>query len=79
MFDEVEIVIGSMRKTLTNEEITYSYEDKCFLFPVSQKETMNLPSKTNAQVRVKLKGSNDVFGIDLGEIDVAKTLSKAVL
>lgn len=79
VFDEVEIVVGSMRKTMTSGEITYSQEDKFFLFPVSQKETMNLPQMVKAQVRVKLNGSEDVIGIDLGEIDVAKTMSKAVL
>lgn len=79
VFDEVEIVVGSMRKTMTGGEITYSQEDKFFLFPVSQKETMNLPQMVKAQVRVKLNGSEDVIGIDLGEIDVAKTMSKAVL
>lgn len=79
VFDEVEIVIGSMVKTMSSGAITYDQESKVFLFPVSQKETMNLPQKVNAQVRVKLNGSNDVIGVDLGKIDVSKTMSKAVL
>ena len=79
VFDEVEIVFGNIVKTLSSGEITYDVSKKEFLFPVTQKETMNMPPKVKAQVRVKLNGSNDVIGIDLGEVDVAKTLSKAVL
>lgn len=79
VFDEVEIVIGSLVKTMGKEQISYDTEEKVFLFPISQKESMNLPNKVKAQVRVKLNGSEDVIGIDLGEIDIAKTMSKAVL
>ena len=52
---------------------------KVLLFPLSQKESMNMPNKVKAQVRVKLNGSGDVIGIDLGEIDITKTMSRAVL
>lgn len=79
LFDEVEIVIGSMVKTLSSGVVTYDYNNKVFLFPVSQKESMNLGSKVKAQVRVKPKNTENVIGIELGMIDVAKTLSKAVL
>lgn len=79
VFDEVEIVIGSLVKTMRKQQVSYDAEERAFLFPISQKESMNMPNKVKAQVRVKPKGSEDVFGIDLGEIDVAKTMSKAVL
>ena len=79
VFENVEIVIGSLVKTMAKQQISYDAKEKVFLFPISQKESMNMPQKAKAQVRVKLNGSNDVIGIDLGEIDVAKTLSKAVL
>lgn len=79
VFDEVEIVFGHIVKTLSSGAVTYDPTKKEFLFPVTQKETMNMPPKVKAQVRVKLNGSNDVIGIDFGEVDVVKTLSKAVL
>lgn len=79
LFDEVEIVIGTMVKTMSRGEITYDTENKVFLFPISQKESMKLGAKADCQVRVKPNSTNDVIGVILGEIDVAKTLSKAVL
>jgi hypothetical protein len=79
LFDEVEIVIGTMVKTMSSGEITYDTENKVFLFPLSQKESMKLGAKADCQVRVKPNGTNDVIGVNLGEIDVDKTLSKAVL
>lgn len=79
VFDEVEIVFGHIVKTLSSGAITYDASKKEFLFPFTQRETMNMPQKVKAQVRVKLNGSEDVIGIELGEIDIAKTMSKAVL
>lgn len=79
LFDEVEIVIGTMVKTMSSGAITYDTENKVFLFPISQKESMKLGAKAEAQVRVKPNNTDNVFGVELGEIDVAKTLSKAVL
>lgn len=79
VFDEVEIVFGSLVKTMGKDQISYDTDQKVFLFPISQKESMNMPNKVKAQVRVKPKGSDDVFGADLGEIDITKTMSKAVL
>lgn len=79
VFDEVEVVIGSLVKTIRKQQISYDAEAKVFLFPISQKESMNMPKKVKAQVRVKINDSEDVIGIDLGEIDIAKTMSKAVL
>lgn len=79
LFQDVEIVFGSLVKTMAKEQISYDAEGKVFLFPLSQKESMNMPQKVKVQVRVKLNGSEDVIGCDLGEIDVAKTMSKAVL
>ena len=79
VFDEVEIGIGSLVKTMGKHQVSYDAGEKVFLFPISQTESMNMPNKVKAQVRVKLNGSNDVIGIGLGEIDIAKTMSKAVL
>lgn len=79
VFEDVEIVFGSLVKTMAKNQISYDTGRKVFLFPISQKESMNMPQKVKAQVRVKLNGSGDVIGVDLGEIDIDKTLSKAVL
>lgn len=79
VFEEIEIVFGHTVKTLSSGAITYDESKKEFLFPISQKESMNMPNKVKAQLRVKLNGSEDVIGINLGEVDVEKTLSKLVL
>lgn len=79
VFEDVEIVIGSLVKSMAKGQISYDESEKVFLFPLSQKETMNMPQKVTVQARVKLNGSGNVIGIDLGEIDIKKTLSKAVL
>ena len=79
VFSEVEIVFGHIVKRLSKGEVSYDAVGKVFLFPMSQKESMNLPQKVSVQVRVKTKDSKDVIGVNLGEIDIEKTLSKAVL
>lgn len=79
VLSEVEVVLGRLVKTLSSGAISYDASKQEFLVPVSQKETMYMPQTVRAQVRVKLKDSEDVIGIDLGEIDVTSTLSKVVL
>ncbi len=80
LFDEVEIVIGRLRKTMSSGEITYDKDNKVFLFPVSQAETFAMAAATmGAQARVKPKGSNKVIGIPLEQIQVNASRSKEVL
>lgn len=79
VFDDVEIVIGSIRKTMSKGEVTFRAEDKCFLFPLTQEESFFLPNKASVQVRVKLNATGEVVGVSLGQIDVERTLSEAVL
>ena len=79
LFDEVEIVIGRLRKTLSSGEVTYDKDNKVFLFPVSQAETFSMKATMPAQARVKLKGTNRVIGIPLKSVSVTHSNSKEVL
>lgn len=74
---DVEITIGSLRKTYAEEEI--SYKDGKWLFPLTQEETFKLPaSRVKAQVRV-VWTTGDIEGASLGEIRVQESISKEVL
>lgn len=78
-FADVEVVIGIFTKTLSKGEIRYDNEQKAFMFPLEQSRTFKLnATKQPVQVRVKTH-SGDVIGCNVGEIDVIKSLSKAVL
>lgn len=74
---EVEVMIGSLRKTYADNEITFS-DDK-WTVHLSQNETFQLQAAhVKAQVRVKWSSGN-VEGADLGLINVRESLSKEVL
>lgn len=78
---DVEMCVGSLRKTYKNHEIIFDGENEKneWKFPLSQEETFDmLPSRVRAQVRV-VWASGDVEGIDLGYIHVAESMSKEVL
>ena len=80
LFDEVEITLGSLRKTMTAGEISYDREAKAFLFPITQQESFALPSGTaEAQARVKPKDTQRVIGVSLGTVEVAYGHSREVL
>lgn len=74
---DVEIAIGSLKKTYANGEV-YFADDK-WIMPVTQKETLSLPSAyVKAQLRVKFS-NGDVEGVFLGEIRLQESMSKVVL
>lgn len=74
---DVEITIGSLRKTFVAKEV--SYENGKWLFPLTQEDTFKLPaSRVKAQVRV-VWTSGDVEGASLGEIRIQESISKEVL
>lgn len=76
--DDLEIIIGNIRKTLNKGTITFN--DGIFYFPISQKETFSLEDgEHDIQVRVKLKDSNNVIGTVTKGICVLPSKSKAVL
>lgn len=74
--NEVEIFIGDVGHTMKDGGVQYS--DGIFYFFISQKESMRLRGDIHAQARVVFK-SGDVVGVPLGEKNVQKSVSKAVL
>ena len=78
--DEVEFVIGQMRKLYPGEVVLD--EGGTFLFPLTQEETFAIQrSSQHVQIRVKFKGgaTPTVIGVDVGDIYVADSISKVVL
>lgn len=77
-FEELEIMFGNVRKTISNGEITYDEERQMFLVPLSQNETFRQKNPVEVQARAKFFGG-DVVGINLGFVDIQKSTSKVVL
>lgn len=71
----VEVTLLNLVRTYP-DEVTYS--DGKFHFPVTQSETFKLPPACPMQVRVKFTGG-DVIGSPMQMVNVAASLSKAVL
>lgn len=76
--EDIEVFIGSIRKTLQQGHITYDYDENVFLVNITQKETFRLKGEEKVQARCKFT-SGDVVGVDFGTIDVTKSTSKVVL
>ena len=76
---DVEITVGSLRKTYANNEVTYNEGLERWLFPLTQEETFRFtPAKVKAQVRVGWTDGT-VEGASLGTINVLESISKEVL
>ena len=76
---DVEVTIGSVRKTYSSGEVTYNSDIGKWVFPLTQEETFKFPaSRVKAQVRVVMK-SGDIHGASIGEISVSESISKEVL
>ena len=76
---DVEITVGSLRKTYANNEVTYNEGIEKWLFPLTQEETFKFtPAKVKAQVRIVMK-SGIVEGVPLGTVNVHESISKEVL
>ena len=77
--DEVEFVIGKMRKLYPGEVVLD--EGGTFLFPLTQQETFaGQRASQHVQIRLKCKGDPPVVvGVDVGDIYVADSISKVVL
>lgn len=76
---EIELTIGGIIKTMSEGAITYDAEKQLYYALITQKETFLLRGKVNAQLRIKFIDSDDVVGLNLGQIDIAVSLSKVVL
>jgi len=80
MISEVEIVIGTLRKTYSSGIITYSEYDQNWLFPISQSESLALSASNQpVQARIKFTENDEVIGENLGVIPLEQSRSKVVL
>ena len=77
-FAAVEITIGNLTKSFL-KDFDYDSELEAFMFPITQEESFAFRSAIQpAQVRVRTH-TGEVIGISLGDINIAESLSKAVL
>ena len=74
--DDVEIVLGKHRKTYANGVVTY--ENECWMFPMTQLESLMFRNTVRCQARVKFKNT-DVIGVFIDNVDVMESDSKVVL
>lgn len=74
---EIELRIGSIRKTYTENEIIH-VEGCRWKARLLQTETFSLAMYNNAQVRVKLT-SGDVIGTSASPVQAYNSLSKEVI
>ena len=77
-FQDIEVMIGPIRKSMKEREVTYDSGTLSFMVHLTQSETFRLTGMQKVQIRVKMH-NGDVFGVDAGDVDVAKSVSKAVL
>jgi len=85
--DEIEIVVNTLRKLYKSNEIDYDKDTYCFLFPLSQSETLDLEPNCigyPTQIRIKTKVINPgdravVYGYNGPDVVVLDSLSEYVL
>lgn len=77
-FDDLEIFVGSVRKTLGKGEVSYNDENETFLVPLTQQETFRLRGDVEVQLRCKFP-DGDVVGISAGIVNFEKSTSRVVL
>ena len=76
---DVEVTIGSVRKTYSSGEVTYNSDIGKWVFPLTQDETFKFrAARAKAQVRIVLNNGN-IHGIPPGYINVDESISKEVL
>lgn len=76
--DDMEVMIGSVRKTLSSGTVTFDSENQVFLVRLTQAETFRMNGAEDVIARVKFL-TGDVIGIRVGKIDWAASKSKVVL
>ena len=76
--DDVEIYIGSIRKTLKSKTVIFDETDQTFVVKLTQNDTFLLNRSIIIQVRILFK-NGDVIGIDLGTYNIENAISKVVL
>lgn len=75
---DLEVMVGSLRKTLSDGGVSYDESEGLFYVYVMQKETFMLYGDVKLQARL-LFLSGDVRGIDLGTVNFQRSASKVVL
>lgn len=77
---KIEFTIGSLKKYYSQEssEVAYDEDSHCFLFPLSQEETLSLEGSQLVQVRVKMMDGT-VVGRVYGSILIQYSESEEVL
>ena len=77
-FADLEVFLGSVRKTLSGGDIKYNSGTKTFNVYFTQKDTFKLNGAEELQIRCKFD-SGDVIGIKAGSYSVEDSLSRVVL
>lgn len=77
-FDDLEIFVGSVRKTLGKGEISFDDKNEIFLVLLTQQETFRLRGDIEVQLRCKFP-DGDVLGISAGTVNFKKSTSRVVL
>ena len=77
-FADLEIFLGSVRKTLSGGNIKYNSDTKTFDVYFTQKDTFKLGGSEKLQIRCKFD-NGDVIGIKAGSYSVEDSLSRVVL
>ena len=75
---DLEVFVGNTRKMLSKDEIEFDPLENVFYVYLTQKETFMMRGDVSVQARV-LFLSDDVVGIDLGQLNFEKATSKVVL
>ncbi len=77
-FEDVEVMFGNVRKTISGGEIKYDEGKQAFLIPLSQKETFR--QKRNVEIKIRCKfPDGSVIGVSAGNYDIEESASKVVL
>ena len=77
-FESIEVCIGCLVKTTTDDEVTFDEENGTYNVALSQDETFRIRGENLVQVRVKF-ANGDVLGKEVGYLIIDGSLSKAVL
>ena len=76
---EIEVCFGEkVRKTLSDEQMTFDDNKKLWLIPLSQEDTFSIGHNVRVNVRVKLSDGT-VKGFDAGIIKFDWSISKVIL
>lgn len=76
--DDMEVMIGNVRKTLSGGTVTFDSEDQVFLVHLTQAETFRMNGVEDVIARLKFL-TGDIIGIKFGKIDWEASKSKVVL